>query len=439
MRGALLQAVYSLVWRLATPFLLWRIWRRAGREPIYGVRPAERFGFYGSRRDAPARAGFRAAPVWVHAVSLGETRAAQPLVRSLLDRGLPVLLTHMTATGRTEGARLFEQDIAQGRLRQVWLPYDMPGAVHRFYRYFAPRCGLLIETEVWPNLVAGARRYAVPVALVSARLSASSARKTLRVASLARRTYGRLDAVLAQTRADAERLRKVGARDPQVVGNLKFDLHLPYELVQAGAAWRQRLGRPVIAWASTREGEEAAILAALREAPRTPAGLAPLAVLIPRHPQRFDEVAAMVEAAGLPMRRRSAMAGMPLGAVGADVAVLLGDSLGEMPFYYAASDVAIVAGSFAPLGGQNLIEASACGVPVIVGPHTFNFAQASEDAIDAGAALRADSAQSAWQQALDLIDHDDRRAGMRAAAGRFSATHTGATQRVVRAVGAWLG
>ena len=439
MRGAVLQAVYSSLWRLATPFLLWRIWRRARREPVYGVHPAQRFGFYGSGRHAPARGGFRAAPVWVHAVSLGETRAAQPLVRALLDRGLPVLLTHMTATGRTEGERLFEQDIAQGRLRQVWLPYDMPGAVHRFYRYFAPRCGLLVETEVWPNLVAGARRYAVPIALVSARLSASSARKTLRVASLARRTYGRLDAVLAQTRADAERLRQVGARDPQVVGNLKFDLQLPYDLMQAGAAWRQRLGRPVIVWASTREGEEEAILAALRDMPRTQGGLAPLAVLIPRHPQRFDEVAAMVLASGLSMRRRSSMQGMPFGSIDQDTAVLLGDSLGEMPFYYTAADVAIVGGSFAPLGGQNLIEAAACGVPVIVGPHTFNFAQASEDAIEAGAALRADSAEAAWRLAQELIDDEDRRAGMRAAAGRFSATHTGATQRVMRAVGPWLG
>ena len=439
MRGAVLQAVYSLVWRLATPFLLWRIWRRARREPMYGVHPAQRFGFYGSGRQAPARGGFRAAPVWVHAVSLGETRAAQPLIRSLLDRGLPVLLTHMTATGRTEGARLFEQDIAQGRLRQAWLPYDMPGAVHRFYRYFAPRCGLLVETEVWPNLVAGARRYAVPVALVSARMSASSARKTRRVASLARRTYGRLDAVLAQTRADAERLRQVGARDPQVVGNLKFDLQLPYDLMQAGAAWRQRLGRPVVAWASTREGEEESILAALREMPRTKGGLSPLAVLIPRHPQRFDEVAAMALASGLSMRRRSSMPGMPPGWVDPDTAVLLGDSLGEMPFYYTTADVAIVAGSFAPLGGQNLIEAAACGVPVIVGPHTFNFAQASEDAIEAGAALRADDAHAAWRLALELIDDEDRRAGMRAAAGRFSATHTGATQRVMRAVAPWLG
>ncbi|VCU70125.1 3-deoxy-D-manno-octulosonic acid transferase [Pigmentiphaga humi] len=434
MKGALLQGVYTLAWRLATPFLLWRIWRRARREPGYGVFPAERFGFYGA-----AKAEQHAAPVWVHAVSLGETRAAQPLVLALLDRGLPVLLTHMTATGRAEGARLFERDIAQGRLRQAWLPYDMPGAVRRFYRHFLPRCGLLVETEVWPNLVAAGRRHGVPLALVSARLSAASARKTRRVASLARRTYGGLDAVLAQTQADADRLREIGARDPRVVGNLKFDLRLPQELIQAGLDWRRRLGRPVVAWASTREGEEAAILAAVRAMPASAGGIRPLAVVIPRHPQRFDEVAAMAEAAGLAVERRSRLAGMPFPAAAPGTVVLLGDSLGEMPFYYAAADVAIVAGSFAPLGGQNLIEATACGVPVIVGPHTFNFSQASEDAIAARAALRAADVDEAWLQALALLDDAARRQAMREAALQFSGAYTGATARVLAAVGRWLG
>ncbi len=434
-RAALWRAVYTLLWRLATPFLWLRIWRRARREPAYGMFPGERFGFYRKEMRPPVQEGHRGAPVWVHAVSLGETRAAQPLVRALLDRGLPVLLTHMTATGRTEGARLFEQAIAQGRLRQVWLPYDLPGAVGRFYRYFTPRCGLLVETEVWPNLIARGHRYAVPLALVSARLSAASARKTLRLKSLAHQTYGYLDAVFAQTEADAERLVRVGAHAPRVVGNLKFDLNLPVAMLQAGRNWHDSLRRPVIALASTREGEEEELIRALQQTPRQ--GV--LVVLIPRHPQRFDEVAGLLRAAGISMMRRSAIAGTPsVGDVPSDIEVLLGDSLGEMPFYYAAADVAIVAGSFAPLGGQNLIEASACGVPVIIGPHTFNFAQASEDAIAAGAALRTDSAAHAWLQALALIDDEPRRQAMRDAAMQFSGAHTGATQRVMRAVGAWL-
>jgi len=439
MAAALWRFVYSTLWRLLTPFIWLKIWRRAKREPLYGVSPAERFGFYRKAMPKPANDDFRAAPVWVHAVSLGETRAAQPLIEALLERGLPVLLTNMTATGRTEASRLFATAIAQGRLRQVWLPYDLPGAVRRFFRYFTPRCGLLIETEVWPNLIRAGKHYAVPLALVSARMSEASLRKNLRLASLARQTFGSLDQVLAQTQEDADRLTQLGARSPKVVGNLKFDLRLPPDQLDAGLAWNPGLARPVIAIASTREGEEGDFLKAIAATPRTQDGVEPLVVLIPRHPQRFDEVAAMVAGSGLRMKRRSAIQGLPAPRdVSSDVQVLVGDSLGEMPFYYAAADVTIVAGSFAPLGGQNLIEASACGVPVIVGPHTFNFAQASENAIEAGAALRAQDAADAWRLALQLLEQPDDRMRMREAAARFSATHTGATRRVMLEISSWL-
>jgi 3-deoxy-D-manno-octulosonic-acid transferase len=438
-RAALWRTLYSTLWRLLTPLIWIRIWRRSKREPVYGLFPGERFGIYRRALPSPAQAGYSAAPVWVHAVSLGETRAAQPLITALLDRGLPVLLTHMTATGRTEGMRLFQREIDQGRLRQVWLPYDMPGAVRRFFRYFTPRCGLLIETEVWPNLVKAAKHYDVPVALVSARLSEKSMRSNLRMASLARQTFGGLDAVLAQTQEDADRLVRVGARAPKVVGNLKFDLSLPTAQLDAGLAWNPGLARPVVALASTREGEEPDFLQAILAAPRTADGVAPLVVLIPRHPQRFDEVAELVRAAGLAMIRRSSITGLPKPSdVPPETQLLLGDSLGEMPFYYAAADVTIIGGSFAPLGGQNLIEASACGVPVILGPHTFNFAEASENAIAAGAALRAQDAANAWQLALSLLENPAERALMRQAAASFSATHTGATRRVMFELSRWL-
>jgi 3-deoxy-D-manno-octulosonic-acid transferase len=421
--------VYSLLLRLGTPLLRMRVRRRARQEPSYGDLPHERFARYGDVPPATDR------PVWIHAVSLGETRAAQPLIRAVLDRGLPVLLTNTTATGRAEGARLFAADIQAGRLRQAWLPFDTPGAMRRFYRHFAPRCGLLIETEVWPNLVAQAVRHDVRIALVSARLSARSARRARRTGSLAREAFDALNAVLAQTDADAERLRSIGASDPQVVGNLKFDISLPLAQVADGQAWRQQLNRPVLAIASTREGEEEAFIAAVKL--HVPAGAdAPLVVLIPRHPQRFDEVAGMLESAGVVFLRRSAMPAD--GAVSFDVRVVLGDTLGEMPRFYAAADVAIVAGSFAPLGGQNLIEASACGVPVIVGPHTFNFAQASDDAIEIGAALRAQDADDAVSLALAVLGDDARRAAMRAAAERFTAAHTGATRRIMARISSWL-
>lgn len=367
------------------------------------------------------------APVWVHAVSLGETRAAQPLLRALLDEGLPVLLTHMTATGRAEGARLFPEAIASGQLRQVWLPYDFPGATRRFMRLWRPRCGLLIEREIWPNLLAAARKAGVPMALVSARYSASSLRQAARMGSVMREALGGLDRVLAQTPQDAARLEQAGAPTPIVTGNLKFDLMLPAAQVQDGQSWRARQGRPVISIASTREGEDAFFIDAIKRLGGAPGG--PLFILIPRHPQRFDEAAALLASAGLPFVRRGAG-----GEPGADTAVLLGDTLGEMAFYYAASDVAIVAGSFAPLGGQNLIEACAAGVPTIVGTHTFNFQQAAEDAIAAGAVLRAPDASGAVEIALELLADHSRRQTIGEAARAWSASHAGASARTMHAL-----
>lgn len=404
----------------------------------------------------------------MHAVSLGETRAAQPLLQALLDRGLPVLLTHMTATGRAEGQRLFADAISRGQLRQAWLPYDFPGATRRFMRGYQPRCGLLIEREIWPNLLAAARQAGVPMALVSARYSASSLRQATRMGSVMREALGGLDLVLAQTAEDARRLEQVGAPAPVVTGNLKFDLVLPAAQVQAGREWRARIGRPVIAIASTREGEDAPFIDAIKRAGKgsglsannpasnaanDPAGNpgsdsahspansptgspidGPLFLLIPRHPQRFDDAARLLSEAGVSYVRRSAG-----GDPAPETRVLLGDSLGEMAFYYAASDVAVVAGSFAPLGGQNLIEACAAGVPVIVGPHTFNFQQAAEDAIAAGAATRkADPAQATDAALAMLKDEAQRQEASRAARAWFE-LHAGATRRTTDALAPWLG
>lgn len=425
------RGVYTLALRALSP-LIW-LWmghraRRAGGQ--WEIFSPQRFG----RLPAASSSDSQAAPVWVHAVSLGETRAAQPLLQALLDRGLPVLLTHVTATGRAEGARLFQDAIGRGQLRQAWLPYDFPGATRRFMAASGPRCGLLIEREVWPNLLAAARAAGVPMGLVSARFSASSLRQAGRMGGVMREALAGLDAVLAQTAEDAARLAQAGARQPVVTGNLKFDLALPPTQVQAGQAWRQRLGRPVVAVASTREGEDGAFIEAIkRHAKVSGTHNAPLFLLIPRHPQRFDEAARLLEEAGLAYARRSAGA-----EPGADTTVLLGDTLGEMAFYYAASDVAIVAGSFAPLGGQNLIEACAAGVPVIVGPHTFNFKQAAEDAIEAGAAQRAPDAAQAVDAAMALLaDEARRRRGGEAARAWFGA-HAGATGRTLDALASWL-
>ncbi|MFY0477668.1 3-deoxy-D-manno-octulosonic acid transferase [Achromobacter marplatensis] len=430
------RGVYSLALRALSP-LVW-VWmahraRRAGGH--WDIFSPERFGHAAAPVPTPLPVSPSwTQPVWVHAVSLGETRAAQPLLQALLDRGLPVLLTHMTATGRAEGQRLFSEAIGRGQLRQAWLPYDFPGATRRFMDSYQPRCGLLIEREIWPNLLAAARRARVPMALVSARYSASSLRQAGRMGSVMREALAGLDQVLAQTSEDAARLAQAGAPQPIVTGNLKFDLVLPASQVQAGRAWRAQRGRPVLAVASTREGEDSGFIAAIKRHAAAPRGPdAPLFLLIPRHPQRFDEAARQLTEAGLPFVRRADGV-----EPGPDTVVMLGDTLGEMAFYYAASDVAVVAGSFAPLGGQNLIEACAAGVPVIVGPHTFNFKQAAEDAIAEGAAWRAADAGQAVDRAMALLADAPRREAASQAARAWFDTHAGATRRTLDALAPWL-
>lgn len=415
--------VYTLLLRVLAPFLwamlAWRGQRAKASSP--GVLHPQRFG-YGLPVSGDA-------PVWVHAVSLGETRAAQSLVHALLDAGHPVVLTHMTVTGRDEGRRLFEAAIARGQLRQCWLPYDFPGATRRFLRAVAPRCGLLIERETWPNLLASAQALGVPMALVSARFSARSLKRQQRFGTLMRQTLGRLDRVLAQTPGDARRLREAGAPEPRVTGNLKFDVSLDPAQREAGQRWHEALGRPIVAIASTREGEDAMFIEGLSALPRQ--ALDPLFILIPRHPQRFDDAAAQLTRAGLRFRRRSD-GGEALAY--ASVEVVLGDTLGEMAFYYSAADIAIVAGSFAPLGGQNLIEASAAGTPVIVGPHTFNFEEAAKQAVQAGAAWRADDATHALRLACDALGQADVLATMRRNAAAWMESHRRATDKTLAAL-----
>ncbi|WP_019937954.1 3-deoxy-D-manno-octulosonic acid transferase [Bordetella sp. FB-8] len=423
------RTIYAGIVNAIAPLLALRVRLRARSDAFYGAHMGERFGRYEPGALAAGR------PVWVHAVSLGETRAAQPLVKALLDRGLPVLLTHMTATGRREGARLFAQAIEQGQLRQSWLPYDLPAACRRFYAAMQPRCGILIEREVWPNLIHAARQIGLPIALVSARLSERSARAGQRYGGSAlRQAYAGLDKVLAQTEGDAQRLRASGARAVSVTGNIKFDAAVAPAQVKRGRAWKQAWHRKTIAIASTQDGEEAAFIAALAaHAPGSDA----LVVLIPRHPERFDGVFDLLQSAGLRTIRRSRID--PAQALPADTQVLLGDSMGEMVSYYAASDAAIVAGSFIAHGGQNLIEACATGTPVIVGPHTQNFEQATIEGIAAGAVLRQPDAASALTAAFDLLGDPDRREAMSQAGLRYVARHAGAVQRVLDAMAPMLG
>ena len=431
MANALALKVYSLILWLLTPAYLMRLWWRGRAEPLYRFGLRQRLGFYSTHKpDAGA--------VWVHAVSLGETLAAAALISALrVERPLMrLLLTHSTATGFAAGEKLLKAGDAQ-----AWLPFDTPRAVGRFLGHWQPAVGVLMETEIWPNLMHAATARDLPMVLANARLSEQSLRKARRLRSLIQPAVAQLRLVLAQTEDDATRLREVGVHPNrvEVSGNLKFDVTPNAALLAQGAAWRAVLNRHVLLAAVTREGEEAQLLTAwssLRAASASASALAsdwPLLLIVPRHPQRFDEVAAMVAASGLRLVRRSAYKEMPTSdALRADV--WLGDSMNEMPLYYALAHVALLGGSFAPLGGQNLIEAAACGCPVVMGPHTFNFAQAAELAEVAGAALRVPNMQAGVEAALALMKSGNRRDRAAHSAMEFAAQHRGAAQHMAHEI-----
>jgi 3-deoxy-D-manno-octulosonic-acid transferase len=403
---------YALAWWIAAPLAVLRLYWRARKLPGYAERIGERFGRY---EPAPA-----VPRIWIHAVSVGETRAAAPIVEALAARhpGHRILLTHMTPTGRATGVELFGD-----RVERAWLPYDMAFAARRFVRHFRPELGVILETELWPRLLeecAGAR---IPVVLANARLSERSARRYARFPAIARWALGGLAAVAAQTEADARRLRELGAAQVEVTGNVKFDLEVPAGNAERGAGLRRLFGerRPVWVAGSTREGEEALLLDALASMPPEV-----LLVIVPRHPQRFEEVAALASARGFGVHRRSAESPVPR-----EARVVVGDTMGEMLAYYAAGDVVLMGGSFLEYGSQNLIEACATARPVIFGRHTYNFEQAAEGALAAGAGLRVEDAAGAMAAALELTRDAARRRGMGENASRFVESHRGATRRLL--------
>lgn len=434
-------ALYTLLARLAQPLLKRKLARRALAEPGYGVAVPERFGHYS---HSPTEG-----VLWLHAVSLGETRAAAVLLDALRQRcpGLRLLLTHGTATGRAEGAKL----LRPGDL-QVWQPWDTPEAVQRFLAHHRPRVGVLMETEVWPNLVAACQAYAVPLVLANARLNERSWQSARRLGWLSRPAYAALHAVYAQGEADAVRLRDLGAPVLAVLGNLKFDARPSAAQLAQGQAWRALQDRPVVVLASAREGEEAALAQILKPfspqaivkpesvASNSGANTAHLPVqwlVVPRHPQRFDAVAELLQSRGFSVSRRSAWGEAPEPAD-----VWLGDSLGEMALYYGLSDVALLGGSFEPLGGQNLIEATACGCPVVMGPSVFNFQEPADAALRAGAALQTDSMADAVQAVVGphgVLRAPGRLVALRQAASRFGPQQGGAAAATAERLAVLLG
>jgi 3-deoxy-D-manno-octulosonic-acid transferase len=428
--SAVILQIYSAAMWALQPLLRRKLQRRGRDEAGYLHAIEERFGHY---TQAPSEGGY----VWVHAVSLGETRAAAVLLQALraAQPGIRILLTHGTATGRAQGVSLLQEGDVQ-----VWQPWDTPAAVQRFLTQFKPRVGIILETELWPNWVAQCNKAHVPLVLVNARMSDKSMRQAQRLAWLSRPAYQGLSAVLAQTQADAERLQALGAKVNAVVGNVKFDAKPDATQLALANTWKQKLKRPVVLFTSSREGEEAMwldALQALKDVPRDHQDHIHAVhwLVVPRHPQRFDEVAALIAERGWAVSRRSQWVDGPDAHHSSDTnTIWLGDSLGEMALYYGLSDAALLGGSFAPLGGQNLIESTACGCPVIMGPHTFNFAEAARLAQEAGAALRAEDMAQAVTTALQMVRFSPDENAHVQACTTFSQAHRGAAQRTAQAL-----
>jgi 3-deoxy-D-manno-octulosonic-acid transferase len=451
--------LYSLGWLLATPLVIAYLLWRSLRQPAYLSHWSERFGVLSRTKPDPRPL------IWIHAVSVGESRAAQPLVRALAARypSTRILMTCMTPTGRETAADLFSKELGD-RFMQAYLPYDYAGAPGRFLRARRPAVGLLMETELWPNLMAAAEAEAVPVALINARLSPRSLRRGLRQRSLIEPAARRLSLVLAQSPDDAGRIAQFGRAVDAVTGNLKFDNAPNAALMARGRAWRSLIGRPVLLAASTRDGEEALIWQAWRaqgqgrgqgqgqgQTAATPSVTAsrpasqfaskassieptehPVLLIVPRHPQRFEAVTRAAQAAGFVVARRADLDDPRFDPSSIDL--VIGDSMGEMDAWYALADCAIIGGSLLPFGSQNLIEACAAGCPVVIGPSTFNFAQAAAQALEAGAAQSVADADDAIATGLSILADASRKQAMAEAGTDFASRHRGATERTVAAL-----
>ena len=391
------RALYTLLFHVALPLILLRLAWRAWRAPAYARRVGERF--------ALGLAPLQPDGIWLHAVSVGESIAAAPLVRELLARypHLPITITCMTPTGSERIRALFPAEQYAGRIQHCYLPYDLPWTAARFLRQLRPRLAVIMETELWPNFIAACERRAIPVVLANARLSERSARGYARFARLTAPMLARLQLIAVQSAAEAQRFLQLGARSEavQVTGSIKFDLQVDAQLLARATACRADWGaRPVWIAASTHAGEDEIALAAHRQLlARWPQALL---ILVPRHPERFNSVYELCQRQGFATCRRSAGA-QPQ----ATDALLLGDTMGELLFLYALADVALVGGSLVVNGGHNLLEPAALGKPVLSGPHLFNFLEISSQLREAGALREVQDADSLAREVAQLWQSRD--------------------------------
>lgn len=425
--------LYSAVLFLLQPFVLLYLLWRARKQPEYAKNWGERFAFYRQKRISIA-----SKRVWIHAVSLGETRAAVPLVEALFaaQPEAHVILTHTTPTGRAAGQSLFADALMSGRMTQVYVPYDLYGAVARFFRTFAPTDVWVMETEVWPNMVAAANRRGIPISLVNGRLSEKSMRQALKLPRLMGDAYRGFRTICAQSESDAFRYRQLGASDAQLVvtGNLKFDMKAPTAQIQMGEQVKRLIGdRPVVLLASTREGEEALWLEAFkREVAEFPENTQWW--IVPRHPQRFDDVAQLLlDNLAVTLLRKSELDTLTFEEEKIEClqtsSLILGDTMGEMFAYYALADVVMMGGAWGEFGGQNFLEPLSIGKPTVIGQFTHNFAQAAADADAAGALGVADTMVQGLDLAALLLNDCERYKNQQTNARQFCLAHQGAVAK----------
>jgi 3-deoxy-D-manno-octulosonic-acid transferase len=435
-----MRLLYVLIAYLLAPVVCGVMLWRGLHDRSYWRNFSERFGF------GVAAAG--EGSIWVHAVSVGEVQAAASLVSALRERypDLPLVLTTVTPTGAQRARELFRAGV---QVRYV--PYDLPGSVRRFFDRVQPRIAIILETELWPTLYHECGRRRVPLVLASARISPRSVGRYRRLAGLFRETLSHGIVIAAQSEGDAERFRSIGANPAKthVTGNIKFDFALPADIVARGAALRERYagGRPVWVAGSTHDGEESQVIEAHRVV--RAAGHDALLVLVPRHPNRFADVADGLQAQGVAFMRRTADIGKvhgpeggnggrkhPGGAVGAGQGdVLLVDTLGELLAFYAAGDVAFVAGSLVPIGGHNLLEPVSVGVPTLTGPHVFNAEDIAQLLLDEGAALGVRDARDLGETVAALLGDEPRRRRIAAAGFAVLSRNRGALARLLALLG----
>ncbi|HBV55909.1 MAG TPA: 3-deoxy-D-manno-octulosonic acid transferase [Rhodobacteraceae bacterium] len=419
LRAALI--LYRALWIIALPLILIYLWRRGLKDPTYSQHLSERFGRHREMQDT----------VWIHAVSLGEMRSAVPLIRALLQRGERIVITHFTPAGRREAESVFHAEIAEGRLRAVWVPFEYGWAFARFFRAFRPKYGLVMEIEVWPVMIMESRRKGIPLFMCNAQYpSTSFIRDTTK-------TKFRGDLMLgfagAMVKSDLQRDRfsLIGVDHIHVTGELRFEQPIPPHLLTAGQAARDWIAptRPVVTIASAVEGEDEIYIRAIKTSQSTSA---PLFIYVPRKPERFAEVGAMLRAAGLRVAERSNLFDRQLAPNGPapDVDVILGDSLGEMYFYLTMADNVVAGGGFTPHGAHNVIEPLALKKPVIVGPYIHTIEYPAVEAIAAGVCTHV---HSELELANAIV------AGPQTSPDQISAffnAHTGTVQKTLHAIDA---